>query len=51
MGGKNTLPDLTIKILKLDKQCEPGYSIIYTISKIIGVLLIILFLFIFYKII
>jgi hypothetical protein len=50
-GYEGSLINFIINILKLDKQCEPGYSIIYTISKIIGVLLIILFLFIFYKII
>jgi hypothetical protein len=50
-GYEGSLINFSINILKLDQQCEPGYSIHYMLSKIIGVLLIILFLFIFYKII
>ena len=44
------IPRATIYIMGLDKNIQPGYSIIYSISKIIPILLLILFILIIYTI-
>ena len=44
------ISNATISIMGIDKNIQPGYSIIYLYSKIIPILLLILFIFIIYTI-